>query len=118
MRLHGPNTTELETVELATPGTGEQQPPHRTGRWWRGLTGSLAAGLLVLALFVLVVQIVSSLNDSEGPGVVAVLGHLAGAALAVVAQLVVDRRRGRVAGVAGLCVLAIAGGVLWLFWWA
>ncbi|PXY19884.1 hypothetical protein BAY59_33030 [Prauserella coralliicola] len=116
--MHGPNTTELETVELATPGTGGQPPSRRTGRWWRGLTGSLAAGLVVLALFVLGVQVVSWLGDAEGPGLVSVLGHLAGAALAVIAQLVVDRRRGRLAGVAALCVLAIAGGVLWLYWWA
>ncbi|MBK1788937.1 hypothetical protein [Prauserella cavernicola] len=116
--MHGANTTTRETVELATPDRAAGPPVHRTGRWWRGLTGSLAAGLLVLALFVLGVYIASAMGESEGPGIASVIGHLVGAVVAVIAQVVVDRSRGRVAGVAALCVFAAAGAVLWFYWWA
>lgn len=114
--MHGPDTTERETVELET--VNRSPGPGRTGRWWRGLTGSLAAGLVALLLLVLGAQVAGWVNGSEGPGMLPVAGHVAGAALALVAQRFADRHEGRTAGVAGAGVVAVAVAVLWLFWWS
>ncbi|OLT48203.1 hypothetical protein BJF85_13265 [Saccharomonospora sp. CUA-673] len=86
------------------------------GRLWRGLTGSVAVGLAALAAVVAVASVVS---DEGGPGAASVIWHAVGAVSALVVQAVlVDRRRGGAAGIAGLGVLAIAGTVLWTCWWS
>ncbi|MFC4004294.1 hypothetical protein ACFS2C_19905 [Prauserella oleivorans] len=116
--MPAPRTSDVETVELAVNVPSPEQP-RRTGRIWRGLTGSLAAGLVVLAIVVAVAQLVGWTTGADGPGMVALIGHLAGAAVAVAAQaLVIDRRRGAPAGVAAAGILAVAAATLWLFWWA
>lgn len=100
---------------------GEEGPrpgdrPEPAG-WWRGLSGTLAAGMVVLAIGVLGAQILTLGTGAPGPGALAVSAHLVAAALALAAQWLVDHRRGRVAGLSALGVVAVAGGTLWLFWW-
>jgi predicted permease len=85
---------------------------------WRGLTGALAAGLVVLALVVLGSGVLALITGTPGPAVFMLVGHPVAAALALVAQRFVDTRRRRVAGVAAVAVLAITAATLWLFWWA
>jgi hypothetical protein len=88
------------------------------GRWWRGLTGSVAAGLAVLAVGVLGVTVVCLVTGAPGPGLFLLIGHPVAAVAALLAQRVADRRNGPVAGVAGVGVLVIAFVALTLFWWA
>ncbi|MFE0028654.1 hypothetical protein [Amycolatopsis sp. NPDC059021] len=89
---------------------------RESGRWWRGLTGSLAAGLVVLALGVLAVAGVCLFTGAPGPAVPMLIGHPVAAVLALLGQRVADRRNGLVAGLAGLGVLAFAVATLILFW--
>lgn len=94
-------------TEPEAPGTG--------GRVWRGLTGSIAAGFALLAGLVLVV----ALAGVDGPGTAVVVWHVLGAVTALALQaMLVDRRQGGVAGLAGAGVLGITGVVLWMCWWA
>jgi hypothetical protein len=85
---------------------------------WRGLTGALAAGLVVLALVVLGSGVLALITGTPGPAVFMLVGHPVAAVLALVAQRFVDTKRRRVAGVAAVAVLAITAATLWLFWWA
>ncbi|RSM37430.1 hypothetical protein DMA12_36810 [Amycolatopsis balhimycina DSM 5908] len=86
------------------------------GRWWRGFTGSLAAGLVVLAIGVLVVAGIDLYTGAPGPGPVLLVGHPIAAALAVLAQRVADRRNGLPAVGAGVAVVLFTASALTLFW--
>lgn len=86
------------------------------GRWWRGFTGSLAAGLTVLAVGVLVVTGICVYTGAPGPGATLLIGHPVAAALAVMAQRVADRRNGLPAVGAGVAVVLFTVSALTLFW--
>ncbi|WIX79611.1 hypothetical protein QRX50_02050 [Amycolatopsis carbonis] len=88
------------------------------GRWWRGFTGSIAAGLAVLAVGVLGVGAVCLATGAPGPSVLLLVGHPVAAVAALVLQRVADRRYGRAAGLAGFGVLVVAFVALTVFWWA
>jgi hypothetical protein len=138
-----PDTDELATVPFATgaaeapeaetapqpraepeliepePAVPEAPAPARAkdgGRWWRGITGSLAAGLVVLAIGVLVVAGIDLYTGAPGPGPVLLVGHPIAAALAVLAQRVADRRNGLPAVGAGVAVVLFTASALTLFW--
>ncbi|MDQ0377231.1 hypothetical protein [Amycolatopsis thermophila] len=91
---------------------------NRAARWWRGFTGSLAAGLVALAVLVLGAGVLCAFLDVPGPGAEPMIAHPVAAALALLAQRVADRRNGPVAGVAGLLVVAVLAVALWTFWWS
>lgn len=97
--------------ESAPPG-----PAKARGRWWRGFTGSLAAGLTVLALGVLAVAGICLFTGAPGPGATLLVGHPVAAALALLAQRVADRRNGPPAVGAGLAVVLFTVSALTLFW--
>ncbi len=105
--------TDTEELALA-PARGRS----RTARRWRGLTGSLAAGLVALAVLVLGAGLLCAFLDVPGPGAAPMIAHPAAAVLALLAQRVADRKDGVLAGAAGLAVLMILAGALWTFWWA
>lgn len=105
----------MSTEELQVPPLEGEHP--RRGRWWRGLTGSLAAGLAGLAVIVLIAAVVCWVRGAPGPGVPMLVGHPVAAVLALVAQRFADRREGRVAGFAGFAVVVVLLVALWLFWW-
>jgi hypothetical protein len=88
------------------------------GRWWRGFTGSLAAGLTVLAIGVLVVAVICQFTGAPGPGTALLVGHPVAAALALLAQRVADRRNGPPAAGAGMAVVLFTVSALTLFWLA
>ena len=105
--------------EVPSPETVEQaaaKPAKQGGRWWRGFTGSLAAGLTVLAIGVLVVAGVCVYTDAPGPGPVLLIGHPVAAVLALLAQRVADRRNGLPAAGAGIAVVLFVVSALTLFW--
>ncbi|NUT97947.1 MAG: hypothetical protein HOY78_38630 [Saccharothrix sp.] len=87
-------------------------------RIWRGASGAVAVGLVLLALALLGVQVYAGTRDLHGPGVDMVIGHVVAGAVAVVGQVVADRSRRWVAAGAGLGVLVVGALVLWVYWWA
>lgn len=104
----------MSTEELKVPPLEERT---RRARWWRGLTGSLAAGLAALAVIVLGAGLLCLLLTVPGPGAAMLIGHPVAAAIALVAQRFADRRDGLVAGLAAAVVVADLAAALWLFWW-
>lgn len=107
----------MSTEELEVRPVEEEPPRRRRGRWWRGLTGSFAAGLAGLAVIVLGSGVVCVFLDVPGPGAAMLIGHPVAAVLALGAQRVADRRTGRVAGLAGAVVVLLLVAALWVFWW-
>ncbi|PXY32838.1 hypothetical protein BAY60_09320 [Prauserella muralis] len=101
----------------AVNGSG-RPAPRRVVRWWRGLTGSLAAGLAAATLVVLGAAVFGLASGVEGPGASSMWGHVAGTAVALPTQWVADRHRGPIAAAAGAVVVLAVTAVLWLFWWA
>ncbi|ONI77390.1 hypothetical protein ALI144C_34645 [Actinosynnema sp. ALI-1.44] len=106
------------TDDFSVPGPeAVRKDKPRKGRFWRELSGALAAGLVLLAVAVLVLQVISWSNGVPGLGVIELVGHLVAAGLAVYAQRVIDRRPGRPALAAGFGLALVVVAVLVLFWW-
>lgn len=106
------------------PAHGRERAPRggssggtRSGTIARGLTGSLAAGLVVLALGLAGVQIWSGMNGKFGPGVGVVIGHFVLGGVAVALQAVADRRRDLTGGLSALGVAVVVFGALTYWWW-
>lgn len=83
----------------------------------RSLSGVLAAGLVVLAIAVVVLSRIESVG--AGPGAVSIVVHVFAAGVAVALQLVADARRtsAAAASLACLAVIFLAFAVLWSQWW-
>jgi hypothetical protein len=96
----------------------DSRPEPRLARLWRGVSGALAVGLVLLALAMIGVQFYAGTHDLPGPGLAVVAGHVVAAVIAVVAQVVADRRRGWAVALCGLLVVLLAVATLWFFWWA
>jgi hypothetical protein len=93
-------------------------PEPRLARLWRGVSGALAVGLVLLALAMIGVQVYAGTRGLPGPGLGVVAGHVAAAVAAAVAQVVADRRRGWLVAVCGLLVVLVAALTMWFYWWA
>ncbi len=83
----------------------------------RGLSGMVAAGVVVLAVVVVGAAYVGGNRNFPGPGTEAIVWHLVAAVLAITAQILADRTRGAVAAGASLLVVGIAAALLWTQWW-
>lgn len=105
--------TDQQHTRPLRRGSAEQVRISPGGRVARGFTGSLTAGLVLLALALLAAQL--WLSD-PGPGVGVVILHLVGAGAAVALQLIADRTQGRAGTLAMLGVLVAAAAVLWFGW--
>jgi len=83
----------------------------------RALSGTVAAGTVLLALVVIGAAFLGAQRGFPGPGGESVIWHMAVAVLAIVAQLFSDQRRG-MAVVSGAAVVFLATGILiWTQWW-
>lgn len=89
----------------------------RTVRALRALSGSIAAGLVLVTIGVVVVSILGGTRGIPGPGTESVTVHLVAAVAALGLQRFSDRGRGFVAGLCSCAVFAVAFGVLWTQWW-
>ncbi|MGW7535580.1 hypothetical protein [Amycolatopsis sp. NPDC054798] len=109
-----------------TPASNAKAAPERyessakrkpRGRWWRGFTGSVAAGMAVLAVGVLVVGVLCLVNGASGPGALKLIGHPVAAVIMLALQRIADRRTGKVAASAGAGVLVVAAVAFGVLWW-
>jgi hypothetical protein len=106
--------SEQITEELHKPTRREPA----VARMWRGISGTFAAGLVLLALAMLGIQIYAMGRDLPGAGWDVVAGHWLTAVIAVVAQRYADRKKGWLSALFSLVVLVVGLGALWIFWWA
>ncbi|RSN57392.1 hypothetical protein DMH01_28570 [Amycolatopsis sp. WAC 04182] len=112
--MSSPDTEELAII----PRPADEPTKPESGRFWRGLTGSLAAGMAVLAVCVVAIATLCLFTGAPGPGLLMLIGHPVAAVVALLAQRVADSRNGRVAGYAGLLVVVSVAAALSLFWWS
>lgn len=105
-----------DTAELPRQAGGE---PGISGRKRRlpAVSGTVAAGLAVLAVLVLAAQVWGWVNGHPGPGLWMVAAHVLAAAGALAAQRVVDAERGARARLCAALVGALTLVVLVVFWW-
>ncbi|ASO18567.1 hypothetical protein FHR81_002975 [Actinoalloteichus hoggarensis] len=103
-------TSASKTVEMT-------EQASTAGRLLRGVSGSITAGLVILALFLIVAQLVASRAGYPGPGMAAVVAHSLAAIGAVPLQRSSDRRRTAVRWWGPLAIMVMAGVVLWFWWW-
>lgn len=97
----------------------EERPRRvRLGALLRGLSGSVAAAVVLLAVVVIAAQLLAASESWAGPGWLAVGGHVLAAVFAVLLQRFADHRTGAAAWAAGLSVFAVAFAALWLWWWS
>ena len=82
------------------------------------MTASVLEQGVLLFLVVLSSQIFFQLQGYPGFGWGAVAAHALAAVIAVLLQVVADRRRGGVSALASLAVVLDAAVTLWLFWWS
>lgn len=94
------------------------KPASRAGSAFRGLTGALAVGSLLLALVLVAVQFWATGQGQEGPGLAAVIAQLVASLVALALQAVADRRRDAQGGLAAFAALVVVIGSLWFWWWA
>ncbi len=99
------------------PGRHARAAGTRAGDLARGLTGSLAAGLVVLALGLIGTQIWSDAHGKFGPGAGVVIGHVVVACVALFLQFVADRRRDPVGGLCATGTFVAVLGALTYWWW-
>lgn len=86
-------------------------------RFLRGLSGTVTAGLVVLAIAVALTQYLGDSRGFPGPGGLSVAVHIVAAVVAVLAQRITDHRRGFSAFVGAIVVFVVTGLVLWTQWW-
>lgn len=103
---------EAVTVELPQP------PPRRKLKFPREITGALAAGMVLLAVAVVLAQGYALVRGTPGPGFFMVAGHVGAGALCLACQRMLDRRTGRATILPGALLIVVAAATLWLFWWS
>ena len=87
------------------------------GRAARSLAGVLTAGFVVLALFLIAVQIWATSWGQQGPGTAALVSHVVAGGAAIVLQAIGDREANRRGDLATAAVYVAVLGSLWFWWW-
>jgi hypothetical protein len=80
--------------------------------------GALTAGMVVLAVALVVIWAVAAAHGEPGPGTPVLAGHLVAAVLAVALQRIADRDAGRVGRLAALGAVLVVATVVAVFWWS
>jgi hypothetical protein len=80
--------------------------------------GALTAGMVVLAVALVVIWVVAAAHGEPGPGTPVLAGHLVAAVIAVALQRVADRDAGRVGRLAALGAVLVVATVVAVFWWS
>lgn len=83
----------------------------------RALSGSVAAGLVVLTALVIAASILGEDRGFPGPGTASIAWHVAACVGALILQAVADHRHRAVSFLGSLGVLVVAGALLWTQWW-
>ncbi|SDJ71164.1 hypothetical protein SAMN04487820_101417 [Actinopolyspora mzabensis] len=96
---------------------GEVRRLGAVGRAFRGSTGALTAGLLVLTVVLVGVQLWGSGLGGVGPGWQMLLGHGLASVAALLLQLAADRGRRSVALWCSLAAMLVVLGTLTYWWW-
>lgn len=86
-------------------------------RLLRGLSGTVAAGMVVLTLVVVGSAVLGAVRDYPGPGARMLAWHIGLSIAAVAAQVFTDKRRGFAAFSGSLVVFVAAGYLLVTQWW-
>ena len=86
-------------------------------RGLRALSGTVAAGIVVLTIVVVASAYLGSSRGFPGPGSASITAHIVASVVAVAAQIICDRRRGISAVAASVVVLVTAGALLVTQWW-
>jgi len=86
-------------------------------RLLRGISGAVAAGMVVLTLVVAGSAVLGGLRGFPGPGTSMVAWHIGLSVVAVAAQIFTDKRRGFAAFSGSLVVFVAAGYLLVTQWW-
>lgn len=99
-------------------------PERRAGRQWvvirglRALSGTVAAGIVILTLVVIGSAYLGGTRGFPGPGTTSLAAHIAASVIALAAQIWCDRRRGVIALVGSVLVLVTAAVLLTTQWWS
>jgi hypothetical protein len=110
--------TQSETQQETEPEPAKPGKPRRR-TFLGGVTGSLTAATVIIALIAIAAQVLSSTIGKPGPGLVDLIGQVVLALFAILAQRGVDRRGGARRGWSAVFVLLFAGasfGAFWLAW--
>jgi len=84
----------------------------------RGVSGTLAGGVVGLMLLVVGTAVFGRFRNFPGPGVATVGWHVLAAAVAVWVQWQADRRRDVLTGLgAAAAVVTVTAALLWTQWW-
>ncbi|MDV6266438.1 hypothetical protein [Rhodococcus globerulus] len=86
-------------------------------RGLRALSGTVAAGIVVLTVVVIASAYLGGNRGFPGPGTTSITAHIVASVVALVAQIFCDRRRGVAAIAASVVVLVTAGVLLVTQWW-
>jgi hypothetical protein len=96
--------------------TTSRSRTSRAGRLLRGVSGVLAAGLVGVTVILLAGWATTTRTGTAGPGTGMLLGHGAAAVVAVVAQVVADRRRDRAGVLAAWAAIVLVSAVVAWYW--
>ncbi|MGI5216440.1 hypothetical protein [Nocardia sp. CA-290969] len=83
----------------------------------RGLSGTVAAGLFVLACVVVGAALIGARRGFPGPGAESVGAHIGVAVIALAAQIYSDRKRGTASLAAAALIFGATAILLWTQWW-
>ncbi|MGK2242349.1 MAG: hypothetical protein ACI9JD_004930 [Rhodococcus sp. (in: high G+C Gram-positive bacteria)] len=83
----------------------------------RALSGTVAAGIVVLTLVIIGSAYLGGNRGFPGPGTTSITAHIAAPVVALAAQIWCDRRRGIAAVAGSVVVLVVAGLLLVTQWW-
>jgi hypothetical protein len=87
------------------------------GKLLRGVSGALTAGLVVLAITLVIAQVIAGRAGHPGPGILMIVVHLSAAIVAVLLQRASDHSRRGIRWQGPLLILLLGALLFWFAWW-